>query len=49
MSTHYLKKKSTTKRTRKWGFRARMKTKSGRKLLSRKRKAGRKLKVRRFW
>ncbi len=49
MTTHYEKKKSLTKRVRKWGFRARMRTKAGRKLLSRKRKVGRKLSVRRFF
>ncbi len=49
MTTHYEKKKSLTKRVRKWGFRARMKTKAGRKMLNRKRKVGRKLSVRRFF
>jgi large subunit ribosomal protein L34 len=49
MSTHYEKKKSLVKRTRKWGFRNRMKTRNGRKLLSRKRRVGRSLSVRRFW
>ena len=49
MPTHYEKKKSLVKRVRKWGFRARMKTKAGRKLLSRKRRVGRSLSVRRFF
>ncbi len=46
MSTHYHKKRSLTKRTRKFGFRARMKTKDGRKMISRKRRVGRSLSVR---
>jgi large subunit ribosomal protein L34 len=33
---------SKTKRNRRWGFRARMKTKSGRAILSRRRRKGRK-------
>lgn len=33
---------SKTKRTRRWGFRARMATKNGRAILSRKRRKGRK-------
>lgn len=47
MSTHYPKKRSLKKRIRKHGFRARMKTKRGRATLSRKRRAGRSLSVRR--
>jgi large subunit ribosomal protein L34 len=47
MSTHYHKKRSLVKRGRKFGFRTRMKTKSGRALLSRKRRVGRSLSVRR--
>ena len=38
---HYPHKNSRTKRKRSIGFRARMKTKSGRKLINRKRRAGR--------
>ncbi len=45
MSMHYHKKKSYIKRKRRLGFRARMKTKAGRKLLNRKRSAGRSLNV----
>lgn len=33
---------SKTKRTRRWGFRARMKTKNGRAIISRRRRKGRK-------
>lgn len=49
MTTHYEKKKSLIKRVRKWGFRARMKTRAGRKMLNSKRRVGRKLSVRRFF
>ena len=37
MTTHYEKRRSLVKRGRKFGFRKRMKTKDGRKMLSRKR------------
>lgn len=47
MTTHYPKRRSLIKRARKFGFRARMRTKDGRKLLSRKRREGRSLSVRR--
>ena len=47
MSTHYPKKRSLRKRIRKHGFRARMKTRGGRNTLSRKRRVGRSLSVRR--
>ena len=43
MSTHYPKRTSRVTRTRSIGFRARMKTKSGRKMMNRKRRAGRSL------
>jgi ribosomal protein L34 len=38
---HYPHKVSNTKRVRKIGFRARMRTKKGRQMLNRKRRAGR--------
>ena len=41
MSTHYCKRKSNVKRKRSMGFRARMKTKSGRKIINNKRRQGR--------
>ncbi|HEX7008660.1 MAG TPA: 50S ribosomal protein L34 [Phycisphaeraceae bacterium] len=47
MSTHYPKRRSLIKRARKFGFRARMKTKNGRKMLNRKRRVGRSVNVRR--
>lgn len=46
MSTHYPKRRSLIKRARKFGFRARMKTKNGRKALNAKRAAGRPVNVR---
>ncbi len=42
---HYPHKKSNIKRARKIGFRARMKTKGGRKTINRKRRFGRKVQV----
>ena len=48
MPTHYEKKRSLVKRGRKFGFRARMRTKEGRKLLSRKRRVGRSLTARKI-
>lgn len=41
MSTHYCKRRSNIKRKRSMGFRARMKTKSGRKIINNKRRHGR--------
>ncbi len=41
MGIHYEKKKSKIRRKRRMGFRARMKTKAGRDLINRKRRAGR--------
>ncbi|MHC5108794.1 MAG: 50S ribosomal protein L34 [Planctomycetota bacterium] len=38
---HYPRRNSKIKRARKQGFRARMRTASGRKLINRKRRAGR--------
>ncbi|MBT8487049.1 MAG: 50S ribosomal protein L34 [Phycisphaerales bacterium] len=40
---HYPRRVSKIKRIRKFGFRARMKTKLGRKMINRKRRAGRRL------
>ncbi len=42
---HYPHRISKVKRARKLGFRARMKTKSGRDMINRKRRAGRKVQV----
>lgn len=42
---HYPHKKSKVKRARSIGFRARMKTKKGRQMLNRKRRAGRRVSV----
>ena len=47
MSTHYPKRRSLIKRVRKLGFRARMRSKDGRKMLNRRRRIGRTLSVRR--
>jgi large subunit ribosomal protein L34 len=46
MSTHYPKRRSLIKRARKFGFRARMRSKDGRKLINRKRRVGRCVNVR---
>ena len=46
MSTHYPKRRSLIKRVRKHGFRARMRTSLGRKMLNRKRRVGRSVSVR---
>lgn len=45
MAIHYPRRTSRIKRKRSIGFRARMKTKSGRKLINRKRAKGRTLNV----
>ena len=42
---HYPHKTSKKKRARKSGFRARMRTKNGRKIINAKRRAGRKVQV----
>ena len=42
---HYPHKTSKIKRARKIGFRARMRTKNGRKMINRKRRAGRRVQV----
>ena len=47
MSTHYPKRRSLIKRARKFGFRARMRTSAGRKIVNRKRRLGRSVNVRR--
>jgi large subunit ribosomal protein L34 len=46
MTVHYPKRKSNVKRARKFGFRARMKTSKGRRMLSAKRRIGRSVNVR---
>ncbi len=46
MSTHYPKRRSRIKRVRLHGFRARMRTSKGRKIINRKRREGRSLSVR---
>jgi large subunit ribosomal protein L34 len=43
MAMHYPRRQSNTKRRRTLGFRARMKTSSGRKILNRRRRIGRKV------
>jgi large subunit ribosomal protein L34 len=43
---HYERRQSNIKRARTHGFRARMKSSSGRKLINRKRAAGRRVQVR---
>lgn len=45
MTTHYEKRRSHRKRSRRFGFLARMKTSNGRKMLSRKRRLGRSVNV----
>ena len=48
MSTHYPKRRSNIKRARTFGFRARMRTKNGRKMINRKRRVGRSVNVRKW-
>lgn len=48
MVTHYPKRRSLIKRVRKFGFRARMRTHNGRKLVNRKRRVGRSVNVRKY-
>jgi len=48
MATHYPKRRSLIKRSRRFGFRARMRTKNGRKLISAKRRMGRSVNVRSY-
>ncbi|MDP6693431.1 MAG: 50S ribosomal protein L34 [Phycisphaerales bacterium] len=43
MAVHYPRRTSKVKRVRSIGFRARMKTKNGRKIISRQRRIGRKI------
>ena len=43
MAMHYPRRVSKIKRVRQFGFRARMKTKAGRKMINRKRSLGRRL------
>jgi ribosomal protein L34 len=46
MSTHYPKRRSLIKRARRFGFRARMRTKKGRQLINRRRRQGKSVNVR---
>ena len=48
MSTHYPKRRSLVKRARKFGFRARMRTRTGRAMVNRKRRTGRSVNVRKY-
>lgn len=45
MAVHYPRRTSNIKRRRRFGFRARMKTKAGRALINRRRRIGRKINV----
>ena len=46
MSTHYPKRRSLIKRARMFGFRARMRSHLGRRIINRKRRVGRSVNVR---
>ncbi len=48
MPTHYPKRRSLIKRVRKFGFRARMRSALGRKMVNRKRSTGRSVNVRKY-
>ncbi len=48
MPTHYPKRRSLVKRARRFGFRARMRTRQGRQILNRKRRLGRSVNVRKY-
>jgi large subunit ribosomal protein L34 len=48
MPTHYPKRRSLVKRRRQFGFRARMKTRNGRKIINAKRRRGRSVNVRHY-
>ncbi len=48
MSTHYPKRRSLIKRVRRFGFRARMRTKAGRKLINANRRRGRSVNPRKY-
>lgn len=45
MAIHYPRRTSNIKRRRRFGFRARMKTRTGRALINRRRRMGRKINV----
>jgi len=45
MAIHYQRRNSKVKRARKFGFRARMKTRHGRKMINRRRATGRRVNV----
>jgi|TARA_R110000782_G_scaffold30348_1_gene75493 large subunit ribosomal protein L34 len=45
VAIHYPRRTSNIKRRRRFGFRARMKTKAGRALINRRRRIGRKINV----
>jgi large subunit ribosomal protein L34 len=45
MAIHYPRRISKVKRARQFGFRARMKTKAGRRIVNRKRRMGRRVNV----
>lgn len=47
MAMHYPRRTSTIKKKRSMGFRARMRTKSGRKIINRRRRIGRRIGMKR--